>query len=121
MTCSVVKELMPNYIDGLTSEETSEDIKRHLADCKNCCAVYEYLRSSDRYDDVEKKKDYEENLPVNGEMAKSARKIKEINDSFDPKRSLTGKDKDKPAEISGTIRIKSRLLEYVYQNSAEMR
>ena len=57
MTCSVVKELMPNYIDGLTSEETSEDIKRHLADCKNCCAVYEYLRSSDRYDDVEKKKD----------------------------------------------------------------
>ena len=32
-------------------------IKRHLADCKNCCAVYEYLRSSDRYDDVEKKKD----------------------------------------------------------------
>lgn len=66
-------------------------------------------------------KDYEENLPVNGEMAKSARKIKEINDSFDPKRSLTGKDKDKPAEISGTIRIKSRLLEYVYQNSAEMR
>lgn len=44
-------------------------------------------------------KDYEENLPVNGEMAKPARKIK---------------------EISGTIRIKSRLLEYVYQNSAEM-
>ena len=36
MTCSVVKELMPNYKDGLTSEETSEDIKRHLADCKNC-------------------------------------------------------------------------------------
>ena len=47
-------------------------------------------------------KDYEENLPVNGEMAKPARKIKEINDSFDPKRSLTGKDKEKPAEISGT-------------------
>ena len=40
-------------------------------------------------------KDYEENLPVNGEMAKPARKIKEINDSFDPKRSLTGKDKEK--------------------------
>ena len=32
-------------------------IKRHLADCKNCCAVYEYLRSSDRYDAAEKKKD----------------------------------------------------------------
>lgn len=57
MTCSVVKELMPNYIDGLTSEETSEDIKKHIAGCENCCAVYEYLRSSNRYDAAEKKKD----------------------------------------------------------------
>ena len=32
-------------------------IKRHVADCKNCCAVYEYLRSSDRYDAAEKKKE----------------------------------------------------------------
>ena len=37
MTCSVVKELMPNYIDGLTSDETSEDIK------KTSCELRELL------------------------------------------------------------------------------
>ena len=55
MTCSVVKELMPNYIDGLTSDETSEDIKKHLASCESCCAVYEYLRSTHPSDAAEKK------------------------------------------------------------------
>ena len=59
MTCSVVKELMPNYIDGLTSDETSEDIKKHLASCESCCAVYEYLRSTHPSDAAEKKKDME--------------------------------------------------------------
>ncbi len=39
MTCSVVKELMPNYIDGLTSDETSEDIK------KTSCELRELLCS----------------------------------------------------------------------------
>lgn len=59
MTCSVVKELMPNYIDGLTSDETGEDIKKHLAGCESCCAVYEYLRSTRPSDAAEKKKDME--------------------------------------------------------------
>lgn len=46
MRCSFVKELLPQYIGGLTSEDTSEDIKRHLAECEGCRAVYEYLLSA---------------------------------------------------------------------------
>lgn len=46
MKCNVVRELLPNYIDGLTSSETNTDIKKHLAGCENCCTIYEYMLSS---------------------------------------------------------------------------
>ncbi len=38
MKCSIVKELLPSYRDGLTSEETAKDIREHLAGCKDCQA-----------------------------------------------------------------------------------
>ena len=30
MKCCIVKDLLPGYIDGLTSEETNEEMKMHL-------------------------------------------------------------------------------------------
>lgn len=38
MKCCIVKELLPSYQDGLTSEETGKDIRQHLAECKECQA-----------------------------------------------------------------------------------
>lgn len=38
-----MKELLPNYIDGLTSKETDEDIKKHIADCESCRVIYENM------------------------------------------------------------------------------
>ena len=38
MKCSIVKELLPSYQDGLTSEKTSADIREHLAECSECRA-----------------------------------------------------------------------------------
>ncbi len=46
MKCSIVKELLSNYADGLTSEETAGDIRKHLAECENCRRVYEHLRAA---------------------------------------------------------------------------
>lgn len=43
MKCYLIKDLLPNYIDGLTNEETSTDIKNHLADCPECSTVYESM------------------------------------------------------------------------------
>ena len=40
LTCHVVKDLLPMYIDGLTSEETTKDIKEHLAGCEDCRAQH---------------------------------------------------------------------------------
>lgn len=44
MKCNIVNELLPNYIDGLTSKDTTKDIKKHIADCDNCRAIYENMR-----------------------------------------------------------------------------
>lgn len=38
--CSVVKDLLPLYVDGLTSENTSEFIENHLAECEECQKEY---------------------------------------------------------------------------------
>ena len=40
MKCYIVKDLLPNYIDGLTGRETAEDVKKHLEDCEDCRTVY---------------------------------------------------------------------------------
>lgn len=46
MKCSIVKELLSNYADGLTSEETAGDIRKHLEECENCRRVYKHLRAA---------------------------------------------------------------------------
>ena len=37
--CSVVRDLLPGYIDNLTSEQTNAFVKAHLAACAECRAV----------------------------------------------------------------------------------
>ena len=36
ISCSIVKDLLPNYIDQLTSEDTNCIIENHLLTCSNC-------------------------------------------------------------------------------------
>lgn len=40
LSCAVVKDLLPNYIDKLTSEETNQGIEKHLSSCEDCSKVY---------------------------------------------------------------------------------
>jgi anti-sigma factor RsiW len=37
--CAVIKDLLPSYVDGLTSAETNELIQEHLAECADCSAI----------------------------------------------------------------------------------
>lgn len=46
MKCNIVRDLLPNYIDGLTSEETNEEVKKHLEDCFECHAVYDKMAAA---------------------------------------------------------------------------
>ena len=39
LTCAVVRDLLPSYIDKLTSEETNKAVEQHLEGCEDCRKV----------------------------------------------------------------------------------
>lgn len=38
LTCAVVRDLLPSYVEGLTSEETNLAVESHLSACPDCTA-----------------------------------------------------------------------------------
>ncbi|MGM9951186.1 MAG: zf-HC2 domain-containing protein [Lysinibacillus sp.] len=40
MNCNIMKDLIPSYIDGICSEETTELVEDHIRHCKTC---HDYL------------------------------------------------------------------------------
>lgn len=45
LDCHIVKDLLPNYIDMLTSSETANDIALHLETCESCNSEYKKLQN----------------------------------------------------------------------------
>lgn len=43
LDCRIVQDLLPNYIEGLTSEVTNTTIKEHLAACDDCKRVLQSM------------------------------------------------------------------------------
>ncbi|HBN56822.1 MAG TPA: hypothetical protein DD414_08600 [Lachnospiraceae bacterium] len=43
MKCCFVKDLLPDYIEGLTGEEVRREMKEHLENCGDCRAVYRQM------------------------------------------------------------------------------
>ena len=46
MKCHIVKDLLPNYIDGLTNEETNAEIRKHLDECEGCRDTLEKMTAA---------------------------------------------------------------------------
>lgn len=44
--CEIVRDLLPLYIDHVTSEVTSDYVKKHLAECESCSRIYESSKES---------------------------------------------------------------------------
>ena len=44
--CKIVQDLLPNYIENLTSEETNNYIKEHLEKCEECKKIYENMKKN---------------------------------------------------------------------------
>lgn len=44
LSCSVVKDLLPIYLDGLACEETSAYLEKHLNECTLCLKEYKKLQ-----------------------------------------------------------------------------
>ena len=45
LTCAVARDLLPSYVEGLTSEETNGAVEAHLAACPERAALAERLRN----------------------------------------------------------------------------
>lgn len=46
--CKVVQDLLPNYIEKVTSEETNQYIEEHIQNCEECKKVYSNMTKEDR-------------------------------------------------------------------------
>ena len=42
--CKLVQDLLPNYIEKLTSEESSKIIDEHLKECTECKKILENMQ-----------------------------------------------------------------------------
>ena len=42
--CKIVQDLLPNYIEKLTNEETNKYIEEHLKECEECKKMYENMK-----------------------------------------------------------------------------
>ena len=45
LSCNIVRDLLPTYAEGLTSEETSQAVEGHLAGCKECSGILDNMKS----------------------------------------------------------------------------
>lgn len=66
MKCEIVKDLLPSYLDGLTSEESNTEIKNHLENCQDCTMVFEQMKTA---------MNHTENMKVNCEAIKPFKKL----------------------------------------------
>lgn len=42
--CKIVQDLLPNYLEEVTNEETNAFIKEHIAKCKECNKIYSAMK-----------------------------------------------------------------------------
>ncbi len=56
LTCELVEDLMPSYIDGLTSEVTNGALREHLAHCDKCKAKLENMKEPYSQEKIEAEK-----------------------------------------------------------------
>lgn len=65
MKCEIIKDLLPSYIDGLTSSESNYEIEEHLKTCQDCKGVLNQMKTEI---DVE-------NIALNKEKIKPFKKL----------------------------------------------
>ena len=53
--CSVVRDLLPLYVEDMVSTETAQYVKSHLAECPECQAELESLKAGEELTAIEKK------------------------------------------------------------------
>ena len=52
LTCEVVQDLLPSYVDGLTSDVSNQAVEQHLKTCESCRNLYSEMREPMNGEDV---------------------------------------------------------------------
>ena len=52
--CKIVQDLLPNYIENLTSDETNQYINEHLNECEECKEILENMQKDLKVNDSKK-------------------------------------------------------------------
>ncbi len=53
MKCEIIKDLLPSYIDGLTSAESNAEIEEHLETCEECREALDQMKAEVSVENVE--------------------------------------------------------------------
>lgn len=61
-SCTTVRDLLPNYIEQLTSEQTNEGIRKHLENCSECSAIYHKMQEEIPVQTVPETKEFKKYL-----------------------------------------------------------
>ena len=56
MKCEIIKDLLPSYIDELTSNESNKEIENHIKTCSKCRAELESMKQDIHIDELESNK-----------------------------------------------------------------
>lgn len=57
MKCEIIKDLLPSYIDGLTSNESNSEIEAHLETCQDCKDVLDQMKTEIDVDSIQLNKE----------------------------------------------------------------
>lgn len=60
LNCEIIRDLLPNYVDGVASEATVQEVEAHLQRCESCRSVAELMKreAESRSDGEPQKIDY---------------------------------------------------------------
>ena len=46
LTCEVVRDLLPSYVDGLTNDVSNQAVEQHIKICENCQKLYHEMQET---------------------------------------------------------------------------
>ena len=53
--CNIIKDLLPLYVDGMTSKESTQFIDEHLAECDHCQELLDSMKEEISVSSIDEK------------------------------------------------------------------
>ena len=70
MKCEIIRDLLPSYMDGLTSVESNEIVEKHLEQCEECNTYFEEMRKEIFVDKIENDKEIQPFIKIKEKTAR---------------------------------------------------